>query len=301
MSSLLELCDEVFPLERIDLERWVRNVFLDPNFRSAGLGIAEAEERAVGLVVAFAPQLPPGADAGGKRGYLTLFGVLPRFENRGIGAALLGFAEEYLLETGCGECWVSPYSPGYFAPGVDVAAYERGLGFLRRRGYSEVSRPISMAVDLRGLVRPEWVVMRERELASQGVQVREYSEDRLPSLIEFAREEFHEDWARFVRSAGKDILRGGRADRLILIEEQGEVRAFSHYNADRFGPIGVASKDRGRGFGHILMFRTLAAQRESGQSSAYFLWSDLRTADRLYNAAGFEVVRTFAVLKKELA
>ncbi|KXK15285.1 MAG: Mycothiol acetyltransferase [Armatimonadetes bacterium OLB18] len=300
VASLLELCSEVFPAERIDREKWVRNVFLDANFRSEGLGVVEAEGKTAGLVVAFAPQTLEGASASKKRGYVTLLGVRRQWENQGFGASLLAFAEDYLRECGCGECWVSPYSPGYFAPGVDVAAYGRGLQFLARKGYVEVSRPISMAVDLRALTPPDWVVERRSELGVQGVEVREYSEDWLAPLIEFARKEFHEDWARFVRSAAEDILRGGRNDRLIFLEERGEVRAFSHYNADRFGPIGVASEERGRGLGHVLMFETLKAQKESGQSSAYFLWSDLRTADRLYNAAGFKVVRTFATLRKEL-
>jgi len=51
----------------------------------------------------------------------------------------------------------------------------------------------------------------------------------------------------------------------------------------------------------VLMFRALAAMREAGFRIAWFLWSDDRTAERLYRHAGFREVRRFAVLRKELA
>ena len=48
------------------------------------------------------------------------------------------------------------------------------------------------------------------------------------------------------------------------------------------------------------MYRTLQAQRDAGLRSAWFLWSDDKTAARLYDAAGFKIVRRFALLKKAL-
>jgi hypothetical protein len=48
------------------------------------------------------------------------------------------------------------------------------------------------------------------------------------------------------------------------------------------------------------MYETLNAQRLAGFRTAWFLWSDDKTASRLYSAAGFKEVRRFALLKKEL-
>ena len=48
------------------------------------------------------------------------------------------------------------------------------------------------------------------------------------------------------------------------------------------------------------MYRTLQAQRDAGLRAAWFLWSDDKTAARIYSAAGFQEVRRFALLKKEL-
>jgi len=60
------------------------------------------------------------------------------------------------------------------------------------------------------------------------------------------------------------------------------------------------ASQRGRGVGQVLMFATLAAQREAGFRTAWFLWSDDKTAQRLYNGAGFKEVRRFALLKKAI-
>ena len=46
---------------------------------------------------------------------------------------------------------------------------------------------------------------------------------------------------------------------LDLRVERGEVLGFAHHENERFGPIGVAAGARGRGLGHVLMFRTLRA------------------------------------------
>jgi mycothiol synthase len=78
------------------------------------------------------------------------------------------------------------------------------------------------------------------------------------------------------------------------------VVGFSHYKGERFGPIGVDPEERGKGIGQRLMFATLNAQRDAGHRTSWFLWSDERTANRLYNGAGFKLARTFALLRKQL-
>jgi GNAT superfamily N-acetyltransferase len=79
-----------------------------------------------------------------------------------------------------------------------------------------------------------------------------------------------------------------------------EVVGFSHFNGNRFGPIGVAKAARHRGVGQVLAWDTLMAQRSAGFASAYFLWSDDETARRLYDGLGFVVARRFTVLRKTL-
>ena len=102
------------------------------------------------------------------------------------------------------------------------------------------------------------------------------------------------------KAAARIATYGDPPTRLFAAVEKGMVIGFSHYDNERFGPIGVAASQRGRGLGQVLMYRTLAAQRDAGFRAAWFLWSDDKTAAKLYNGAGFREVRRFALLRKEL-
>jgi len=52
--------------------------------------------------------------------------------------------------------------------------------------------------------------------------------------------------------------------------------------------------------GQVLMYETLRAQQLAGLRTAWFLWSDDKTAQRLYRGAGFKEIRRFALMKKSL-
>ena len=67
----------------------------------------------------------------------------------------------------------------------------------------------------------------------------------------------------------------------MIAHQDGKVIGYSHHDAERFGPIGVAATERGRGLGQVLMYETLKAQRLAGFRVAWFLWSDDKTAAQI--------------------
>jgi mycothiol synthase len=300
--------DAAMPMEAVEPRRFARQVLLDPNFRSEGSLLAKVDGLPAGYGLSLARLTPlENAPDDSARGYITLFGVAPHHRGQGVGSALLGRCEDFLRSQGRSECWISPYAPGYFTPGVDVEACADGLRFLKKRGYTEVYRPLAMEAPLWSLEVPAWVEVKRKELAAGSPPVRcvPFNRGLTVPLLEFAREHFPGDWVRVVRETMAAILNGQPARRLILAVQpvehlQARVVGFSHYDNERFGPIGVDPAERGRGIGQVLMYNTLRAQREAGFRSAWFLWSDDKTAARLYNEAGFREVRRFAVLKKEL-
>ena len=287
--------------DAIPESRFVRQVLLDANFRAEGAPVAVRGDDVVGFCLSIARQTPlenapPDAD----RGYVTLIGVLPAEQRRGIGSQLLNAAEAYLRGQGRSLVMVSSYAPGYFIPGVDVSAYSSGHAFFAKHGYKEVIRPVAMQTSLWELRQPEWVGERACKLAGEGVTVSPFTAELTLPLLEFARQEFPGDWVRVVREAATRIVTyGDSPSRLFAAVDRGRVVGLSHYDNERFGPIGVAASQRGRGLGQVLMYRTLLAQRDAGFRAAWFLWSDDKTAAKLYNGAGFREVRRFALLRKE--
>ena len=289
-------------VDAIPETRFVRQVLLDANFRPDGAPVAVRGDDVIGFCLSIARQVPlenapPDAD----RGYVTLIGVHPSEQRRGIGSQLLAAAEAYVRGQDRKLVMVSSYAPGYFIPGVDVNAYPSGLSFFTKHGYKEIIRPVAMQTSLWDLRQPEWIGQRACKLAGEGVTVAPFTAEITLPLIDFARKEFPGDWVRVVREGvARIVVYRDSPARLIVASDNGNVVGFSHYENERFGPIGVAASQRGRGLGQVLMYRTLLAQRDAGFRVAWFLWSDDKTAARLYNGAGFKEVRRFALMRKEL-
>lgn len=301
LDDVVLLLQQSLHADPISRSLFVRKVLIDPNFDPAGAPVAVVNGQVVGFGLSIARRLPlEDAPSDWDRGYITLLAVHSRHQRQGIGTALLQHMEEYLRSRGRKAVLVSPYAPNYFIPGVDVDAYAGGLRFFLKHGYREVYRPLSMDCNLLNLRIPEWVQQREQELLQEGVVVEPYRPQRIPALFRFLRAEFPGDWQRFAREAIARIEQGDTPTRLWIAHERGEVVGYSHFEGERFGPIGVSQSQRGRGIGQVLMYKTLQAMRLQGLHTAFFLWSDDRTAERLYNAAGFVESRRFALLRKEL-
>jgi mycothiol synthase len=141
---------------------------------------------------------------------------------------------------------------------------------------------------------------RREKLNAERLVIAAYSPELTIPLLDFARKEFPGDWVRVVRETAGKIVAGESPGRLIAALDRGQVVGFSHYENERFGPIGVAQSQRGRGIGQVLMYATLGLQREAGFRAAWFLWSDDKTAERIYTGAGFKETRRFALMKKGL-
>ena len=297
LAGALNVLAAAMPADPISTTRFARQVLLDPNFRADGAPVAVRGGAVVGFCLAVARQTPlENAASDADRGYVTLIAVAPDAQRQGVGTQLLAYAERYLRSQGRSLAMIAPYAPGYFIPGVDVNAYGGALQFLKKHGYAEVYRPLAMETSLWNLEPPQWV--REK---SRAFDLRPFEPALAVPLLEFVRAEFPGDWVRVVRETAGRILAGDPPERLIAaLDTGGRVVGFAHYENERFGPIGVAASQRGRGIGQVLMFATLAAQRAAGFRAAWFLWSDDKTAERIYKGAGFKETRRFAVMKKTL-
>ena len=290
------------PREGITVEDFARRVLLDPNFERGGALVARmADKSLAGFVLAIAPR-SHAARTEPCRGWITLIAVAPSARHQGIGGRLLAAAEAYLIGRGCASIAISPYGPGYWIPGVDEAAYPEALGWLYRRGYAALSRPLAMEVAL----SPDWVPpvgvadILER-LRRERVLLTPFRANATLPILELLGAEFGPDWVHTARDTMHAILAGYRPeDAIHCAMRGGECVGFAHWSGARFGPIGVTHSERGRGIGAALMYETLEAMRHRGQDRAFFLWTSDATADRLYRPAGFRETRRFHVLVKTL-
>ncbi|MEN6520292.1 MAG: GNAT family N-acetyltransferase [Armatimonadota bacterium] len=301
LEAVAALLEKTLVADRIPSGLFQRKVLLDPNFDSNGALVAVEDGEVAGFVLGIVRKLPiedqiPDFD----RSWITLIAVDPSHQGNGIGMELLRCLEPYLKEKRSTSVWVSPYAPNYFTPGVDVNAYPGAVGFFKKNGFEEVYRPLSMDASLPGLKTPEWVSEKEQQLAKAGVSVEQFNPGHILPLLEFVRAEFAGDWQRYVRETMSRVS----SDRdfpnsLWIAAEKDRVLGFAQHEGERFGPFGVAVKERGRGIGAVLLFRCLYAMRDKGLHNAWFMWTDDKAA-KLYQQAGFVESRRYVVMRKAL-
>jgi mycothiol synthase len=301
-AALIELWSAAMTHDRIDESVFRTRVLLDANFDPGGLLMAEADGELRGFILSVARQVPlflQGLEP--ELGWITAFGVHPSFRRQGIGRQLFDAALARLAAMGRRRVLISPYTPNYFIPGVDVDAYPGAMTFLAATGWETVSTPISMRAELTGFQIPSEIRELERQRASEdGIVVRPVQPADLPALMPFIAGLFGWDWFRFAQEYLLELFGPGSDEICFLVAVQGDrIVGYCQQKRERFGPFGVAAEMRGKGIGRLLLFRCLSTMLAKGFHCAWFLWTG-RDAARLYSLAGFRQVRQFAVMRKNL-
>lgn len=302
-GAVLSLLDRCLTADPINSEYFQRKVLLDQNYNPRGILVACADGKIVGFALGMVRRhkiedSAPDFD----RSWITILAVDEDYRRQGIATSLVQKLEAYFRDSQCAVTWVASYAPNYFIPGVDVAAYPEALEFFKKLGWVEAYRPLAMDADLVHLKTPDWVKDKERKLLADGVVFEAYRPELIQPLMDFMLAEFPGDWQRYARDAMLRITTGEyHPTNLFIAHQAGKVLGFvQHDNVCRFGPFGVASSERGRGLGAVLLLKVMHAMRGKGMHNAWFLWTDDKVA-QLYAAAGFVETRRFAVLKKQLS
>jgi mycothiol synthase len=206
--------------------------------------------------------------------HLRLIAVDRRRRRRGVGRELLREAEAR-------GAYVVAAEPGnYFTPGV-LASDRTTLNFFTAHEYRETARTQNLEVDL-----PVWVPA----LAGTGRLKPALTQDR-ERVLDFIERTFGPIW-RFEASHGATIF---------YVEHEGEIAGFSTHDANNrglgfFGPTGVASDLRGRGFGRQLLLASLGDLRGRGYRRAIIPWTE--AIDFYHKACGAEVAHRFVILRR---
>ncbi len=300
-AALLALWNATLTHDPINATTFRTKVLLDPNFSPDGLLVADEGGAITGFALSLARQVPLfGQGLEPELGWITAFGVADGRRRQGIGRALFDAALRRLRGLGRRRVLISPYTPNYFIPGVDVEAYGEALAFLTAGGWQRVSSPISMVADLTGFRPPLGIPDLAARLAEEGVCVRPVAPADLPELMPFIQHTFGWDWYRFAQEYLSALFGPGADDIVFLVATYGgRIAGYCQQRRERFGPFGVLPELRGKGIGRLLLFRCLESALAQGFHCAWFLWTG-RDAARLYALAGFREIRQFAVMQIEL-
>jgi ribosomal protein S18 acetylase RimI-like enzyme len=297
-TALLKLWNLVLTHDPINEAVFRTQVLLDLNFRPEGLLLAEKDGELAGFLLSIVRHVPlflQGLET--DRGWITAFGVHPAYRRQGVGKGLFEAALSNLHPR---QVLISPYTPNYFTPGVDTAAYPDAVAFLHSLGWKTTSTPISMQAELTGFQIPGVILELEERLAmTHKITVKPVCSADIPHLMQFIAAEFGWDWTRFAQDYLLSLFGTGSDEICFLVAKQGQkIVGYCQQRRERFGPFGVSNEMRGLGIGRLLLFRCLADMLAKGFHCAWFLWTGADAA-RLYSHAGFHPVRQFAVMLHE--
>ncbi len=210
IASVIRLWNRVLPLDAVTLDTLEARVLLDENFDPNTFLVARDGEEIVGFVVGtYARRVPLGDhDPKGDRCWITAFGIDPSCRKGEVGTRRLSALFDKFRSLGKKECFVATYAPGYFVPGIDVKEYPAAVSFLKKTGFQETYRPLSMDAPLAHFrVTPE-MEAKERRLKESGVEVKPYTRDHLLSFMKFLEANMPADWVRVSRANLRDLTRG---------------------------------------------------------------------------------------------
>jgi len=301
IGQVCHLLDRELHADSISPLIFAQKVFLDRNYSPEGVFVASAGSQIVGFMLGIIRRYPlEDAPPDFDRGWITLMAVDRGYQRQGIGTRLLEHVSAYLRHEGAKSIWVSPYAPNYFWPGVDEAAYQGAIAFLKKHNYEVVMRPLAMEATLSDQAIPDDIMDREKHLTTEGITFDIIKHEYIPALLELLRREFPGDWQRILRESLSDICSGRISpDHVFVAMSNGECIGFCRHEGERFGPFGVAGQVRGRGVGRVLLFKCQQSMKAKGLTRAWLMWTDERAA-RLYTTAGFRETRRFALMKREL-
>ncbi len=238
-------------------------------------------------------------------GWIDAIAVGPPYQGRGIGAALLAWAEGWLADQGCTRFRLGgslrPFTPGL----PSTLGSDR---FFARRGYAarpDAPRDWDVARDLRAYVTPPGVRV------DLPCAVRPARPGDEAALLAFLHHDFPGRWHFECR---EHLRAGGRVtDYMLLLTEAG-VEGFCQLTfedslrpLDRFfmhrlprpwgqlGPIGVAAARRGGGYGAALLDGGLRRLRDHGIAGCVIDWTSLLD---FYGKFGFQPYRQYEMLVK---
>ena len=250
------------------------------------------------VLLAHSEQKPVGCalvDIAESRGYVQLIAVLPSWQGRGIGTALLEEAEHWLLQQGTTEIHLGA-GGRYLWQGVPDGCHP----WFIRRGYVDRETNLDMSVDLHMYPYPERV---DRKLPD-GMTFRTARPDDREDLIAVLNDEDLSDWKQDYLS----LIDAGRCTDILLAVHNGEIIGAVMGLVDETvwkdcfpGPVGelaclgVLSRYRGKGVGLALAARLTLRLKELGMTTGYLKWTWLES---WYGTLGYQTWRRFHMMEK---
>lgn len=280
-----------------------------PDFSRDHAFVLEESGTLLGFAVGCTGGTMPHGDLAGYLSCLILSSQADTAEHTDL---LLGALEDSLRRKGRRELllsffnpmrlpWILPGTPGHQHNNVPGAATDWPLySRMLARGYQETAREQAMYLDLSTFVYPQAMVAREAAMARKGYTAAQYDGSRHQGLLPMLDSLGNPLWISEITEAaarGRNVLVGLQGDTVAgfagPIYPEATGRGY-------FSGIGVGPAFEHHGLGTLLFYRLCQSEKDAGARYMSLFTGVDNPARFIYESAGFQVKRTFGVLKKTL-
>ena len=287
----------------------------NPHFSYEGTFVATQDGKIVGFASGiYKKSFLQGETFENTPGYITFIIVDREYRRRGIGKALLSKVEEFLLNSGKKQLdiiffnpinleWYVPGTDGHDhpnAPGVDIDSEAYKL--FKHCGYKDRTRENSYHLDLDKFSLNERNINTLGMLKTKGIVIEYYDSLKHSGFNELFDDLKSEDWrAEIIGETQKEKSRP-----ILIVSDKGKICGFTGpldvepSGRGYFAGIGVRSDYGGIGIGTALFFKLCESLKNKHATFMTLFTGENNKARKMYEAAGFNIVRTWAVMRKEI-
>jgi ribosomal protein S18 acetylase RimI-like enzyme len=203
------------------------------------------------------------------------------------------------LLPGCGADW-HPCMPG-----VDVESTL--YPFLHHRGWQDFARQNLYHRRLAGYTDPPALAASRARLLAEGIQLTLYDPTRHSGLSELFDNIRNPGWKAQVLAhtdqpivVAVDLRAGDRPEGGLVVSYTGPLSVEGCPGRGNFCGIGTRTEYRGRGIGKLVFCEMCRRHAQAGATFMSLYTGDNNPARHIYEAAGFEIIRSFADMRLAL-
>lgn len=247
-------------------------------------------------------------------GYVNMIIVKKEYRKQGIASSLLKHLENYFKSVGRKYIQASYYLPSCYswyipntkdhdhpcAPGIRINSNE--YFFLLHRGYSIVGQEDAFHLDLSDYEISDDIKNILDKARAEGITIELYDKNKHYGLEEFYKELNIYDFEKVIRSN----LELEHPYPFLVVAKDNKIVGWTGAmwneasGRGHFDGIAILSSVRGKGLGKAL-FSLLAYYNKQGGAKFMTFYTGLTNHARyIYMGAGFKIIESFALMKKEL-
>lgn len=298
--------------KKLSYEEFSNNLYNHVEFDKNGVFVAVSNETLVGFICSHVRHIEEFDDT--KPGYISTFIVDNNYLNLGVGKKLLSLAEEYIKSLGKKKVrfgymctlnwpWYIPDTNSHDhngAPGVLVNS--KLYLYLSNNGYDIIDEQDAFHLNLSEFNVPKRVLDDLEVCKNEGIYITLYDKEKHFGLDEFYQDINDEAFERVIRY---NLSLENPMPFAVIVKDNkimGWTGAFYTEKSGRahFDGIVISPKVRGKGLGRAL-FATLAEYSKThGSEFMTFFTGRKNFARYIYLSLGFKIIRSFAIMEKEI-